>query len=261
MIKLASWNVNGLRAVLGRGDLSNAFEKLAPDIFCVQETKMARGQAEIDFEGYEQFWNSADRKGYSGTAVFSKLKPLKASCGIGVDKHDHEGRVILLEYGAFNLINVYAPNSQGELQRLPYRMTWEDDLRAWLKRVESESGKPVVLCGDLNVAHREIDLKNPKTNRLNAGFTDEERDKMTNLLDAGYCDTFRRLYPDLGGVYTWWSYIGKARDKNIGWRIDYFLISDSIVGNLTDACVYNDIYGSDHCPVGITLDFGADGRA
>jgi len=257
MVKIVSWNVNGLRAVLSRGDLNGAVASLGPDILCVQETKMKRGQAEFDLPGYGQFWYSAVRKGYSGTAIFTKHEPIKASYGIGADEHDQEGRVMLLEFREFNLVNVYTPNSQYELLRLPYRMKWEDDMRIWLKGVEAESGKPVVLCGDLNVAHEEIDLKHPRTNRQNAGFTDEERAKMTQLLDSGYCDTFRHKYPDLRDAYTWWSYIGNARAKNTGWRIDYFLVSESIIGKVVDAAIYAEIYGSDHCPVGITLDMEA----
>ena len=254
MIKLISWNVNGLRACLGRGDFGGAFKKLGADIFCVQETKMQRGQAEIDFPGYWQYWNSAKRKGYSGTLVLSNIEPENVSNGIGIEEHDQEGRVILLEYKRFNLVNVYTPNSQSELTRLTYRIRWEEDIRAWLKEVEASSGKPVVLCGDLNVAHNDIDLKNPKTNHLSAGFTDEERTKMTELLNSGFCDTFRYYNPDRRDIYTWWSYIGKAREKNIGWRIDYFIVSSSIIANVSNAEIYNEFPGSDHCPVGISLD-------
>ena len=257
MIKLVSWNVNGLRACHGRGDFDNAFNKLGADIYCLQETKMERGQAEIDFPGYGQYWNSAKRKGYSGTAVFSRLAPKKEVYGLGIEGHDQEGRVILLEYESFNLINVYTPNSQNELLRLPYRMTWEDDFRGWLKNVEASSGKPIVLCGDLNVAHNDIDLKHPKTNHQNAGFTDEEREKMTALLGAGYCDTFRYYNPDRRDAYTWWSYMGKSREKNTGWRIDYFIVSESIIANVSEASIHGDIMGSDHCPVSIALDLPA----
>ena len=254
MIKLVSWNVNGLRACYGRGDFDAAFERLGADIFCVQETKMERGQAAIDYPGFEQYWNSAKRKGYSGTAVFTRINPVRASYGIGIDEHDQEGRVILLEYEHFNLVNVYTPNSQEELARLSYRMHWEDDFRAWLKKVEGESGKPVVVCGDLNVAHEDIDLKNPRINHQNAGFTDEERAKMTALLEAGFCDTFRHHHPEERDAYTWWSYMGKARDKNIGWRIDYFVVSSSLINKVTEAAIHGDIRGSDHCPVSIALD-------
>ena len=257
MIKLVSWNVNGLRACLGRGDFGAAFDSLGADIFCVQESKMQRGQAEINFTGFEQYWNSAVRKGYSGTVIFTKIIPENVSYGIGIEEHDQEGRVILLEFKSFNLVNMYTPNSQNELARLPYRMHWEDDIRAWLKGVEAASGKPVVLCGDLNVAHEEIDLKSPKTNHHNAGFTDEERSKMTELLDAGFCDTFRYYNPEQRDAYTWWSYMGKAREKNVGWRIDYFIVSSPIIGSVSDTAIYSDFRGSDHCPVGITLDMEA----
>ncbi|MCL2058391.1 MAG: exodeoxyribonuclease III [Oscillospiraceae bacterium] len=257
MIKLASWNVNGMRACYGRGDFDSAFQRLGADIFCIQETKMERGQAEIEYPGYEQYWNSAKKKGYSGTAVFTRLKPERASYGIGLDEHDQEGRIVLLEYSHFFLINMYTPNSQGELARLPYRMRWEDDVRAWITGLEAEGGKPVVLCGDLNVAHEDIDLKHPKTNHRNAGFTDEERGKFSDLLGAGYCDTFRHFNPDARDVYTWWSYIGKSREKNVGWRIDYFIVSASLVDKVVDTAVYMDLRGSDHCPVGLTLDLPA----
>jgi exodeoxyribonuclease-3 len=256
MIKLTSWNVNGLRACYSRGDFTNAFNALNADIFCLQETKMERGQAEIDFPGYGQYWNSAKKKGYSGTAIFTRIEPINVSYGIGIENHDQEGRVIRLEYEKFNLVNAYVPNSQDALQRLPYRMTWEDDFRGWLKKIEKDSGKPVVFCGDLNVAREDIDLKNPKTNRFNAGFTDEERNKMRELLNAGFCDTFRYYHPDVAGAYTWWSYMGKSREKNVGWRIDYFIVSESIIGNVIDASIYGEIRGSDHCPVGIGINFG-----
>jgi len=235
----------------------DTFNMLGADIFCLQETRMERGQVAIDLPGYEQYWYSANKKGYSGTAVFTKIKPEKFVCGIGDEEHDQEGRVILLEYEKFILINIYTPNSQNELTRLPYRMRWEDTLRGWIKSVGDSGGKPVVLCGDLNVAHNEIDLKNPRTNRRNAGFTDEERGKLTELLDAGFCDTFRRLHPDQRDAYTWWSFIGKARERNTGWRIDYFIVSSSIMENVTEAVIYGDIYGSDHCPVGMSFDIGA----
>ena len=257
MIKLISWNVNGLRACHARGDFTGALDGLGADIFCVQETKMQRGQADFDFPGYGQYWCDAVKKGYSGTAVFTRIAPLSESYGIGAEEFDREGRFIALEFKEFNLVNIYTPNSQHELLRLPYRMEWEDAVRARLKRLEADSGKPVVMCGDLNVAHEEIDLKNPRTNRQNPGFTDEEREKMTRLLNAGYCDTFRHYHPDQRDAYTWWSFIGKAREKNTGWRIDYFIVSSSIIGKVSDAAIYSDIYGSDHCPVGISLDMDA----
>jgi exodeoxyribonuclease-3 len=257
MINLVSWNVNGIRAVAARGDLSGLIDSLSPDIFCVQETKMQPGQALIETAGYTQYWYGAVRKGYSGTAVFTKVPPINVRNGIGVENHDLEGRVMLLEFGEFNLVNIYTPNSQQDLLRLQYRMEWEDDIRAWLAKIEKESGKPIVLCGDLNVAHREIDLKHPRTNRLSAGFTDEEREKMTLLLESGYCDTFRHFYPDRREAYTWWSYIGKARERNTGWRIDYFIVSSSIVDKVAGAVIYDAIMGSDHCPVGISLDMRA----
>jgi len=254
MVKLVSWNVNGLRSCISKGNFDDVILGLDADVVCVQETKMARGQAEIDYKGYRQYWNSADKKGYSGTAVFTKAEPIAASYGIGIDAHDHEGRVILLEFADFNLVNIYTPNSKDELLRLGYRMEWEDDVRAWLKRVEASSGKPVVLCGDLNVAHEEIDLKHPRTNHRNAGFTDEERGKMTELLAAGFYDTYRHFYPERRDAYTWWSFIGKARERNTGWRIDYFLVSAPIIDNVSEAVIYSEIYGSDHCPVGVSLD-------
>ena len=254
MIKLASWNVNGLRACHGRGDFAGAFESLDADVFCVQETKMERGQAEIDFAGYRQFWYSAKKKGYSGTAVFSRIEPVSAGYGIGIGEYDQEGRLIYLEFDNFNLVNIYSPNSQDELLRLPFRMAWEDALRGWLAKIGSASGKPVVVCGDFNVAHEEIDLKNPRTNRRNAGFTDEERGKFSELLGAGYCDTFRHYNPDARDAYTWWSYMGKARERNVGWRIDYFVVSSGIIGKVAETAIYSGMPGSDHCPVGVTLD-------
>ncbi len=249
-MKLISWNVNGLRACLGKGflDAVNGFDA---DIVCVQETKMQPGQAEVDLPGYSEFWNSAVKKGYSGTAIFSRHKPLSESRGIGLAKHDQEGRVLTLEFKKFTLVNVYTPNSQPELARLEYRMEWEDAFRAYLTQLDAD--KPVVVCGDLNVAHEEIDLKNPKTNRRNAGFTDEERGKMTELLSAGFCDTFRRLHPDLTGAYTWWSYRSNARANNAGWRIDYFLVSERLMPKVEEAVIYPDVMGSDHCPVGVSL--------
>ena len=249
-MKLISWNVNGLRACLGKGFLES-MQELDADIICVQETKMQPGQAEVELDGYTQFWNSAVKKGYSGTAIFSRHKPIAESYGLGLPQHDQEGRVITLEFKKFSLVNVYTPNSQPELARLDYRMEWEDAFRGYLKKLDAD--KPVIVCGDLNVAHEEIDLKNPKTNRRNAGFTDEERSKMTELLAVGFCDTFRRLNPDLTGAYTWWSYRSNARANNTGWRIDYFLVSERLVQKVEDATIYPDIPGSDHCPVGLTL--------
>ena len=249
-MRLVSWNVNGLRACLTKG-FSDFFTEIGADIFCLQETKMQQGQAEIDFPGYEQFWNSADKKGYSGTAVFSRLKPLTAAYGIGVEHHDREGRVITLEYNDFFLVNVYTPNAQRGLTRLDYRMAWEDDFSAYLRGLDTK--KPVIVCGDLNVAHQEIDIKNPKSNRGNAGFTDEERGRMTELLASGFTDTFRFLYPDRRDAYTWWSYMANARARNIGWRIDYFLVSDRLQVSIKEAGIHADIQGSDHCPVSLEL--------
>jgi len=251
-MKLISWNVNGIRAAMKKGFLDFAAEA-DPDILCLQETKMQEGQAEVPLEGYHQYWCSADKKGYSGTAVFTKQEPLSVTRGIGIDVHDHEGRVITCEYPDFYLVNVYVPNAQSELKRLDYRMQWEDDFRDYLKSLEET--KPVVTCGDFNVAHEEIDLKNPKTNRGNAGFSDEERAKMTALLDAGFIDTWRYFYPDLEGVYSWWSYRFRARDNNAGWRIDYFLVSDVLKDRLQGAGILCDVYGSDHCPVSLDIDF------
>lgn len=245
-MKLVSWNVNGLRACVKKGFL-DYFEEVDADIFCVQETKLQEGQIQLDLEGYHQYWNYAEKKGYSGTAVFTKDKPLEVKYGLGIEEHDKEGRVITLEYDDFFLVNVYTPNSQRELKRLDYRMTWEDDFRDYLKELDLD--KPVILCGDLNVAHKEIDLKNPSSNKRNAGFTDEERGKMTQLLDTGFIDTFRHFYPDKEGAYTWWSYITRARDRNAGWRIDYFIVSDRLKDKLKDAQIHSEIMGSDHCPV------------
>lgn len=249
-MKLISWNVNGLRACLTKGFL-DFFEKEQADIFCVQETKMQEGQAEIQLDGYEQFWNSADKKGYSGTAVFTKIKPLSVQYDIGIEAHSHEGRTITLEFEDFYLVNCYTPNAQQELARLSYRMEWENDFREYLKSLAGT--KPVILCGDLNVAHQEIDLKNPKTNRKNPGFSDEERGKMTELLGSGFTDSFRYLYPDKTEAYSWWSYRFQARAKNAGWRIDYFIVSDSLRDKISDSVIYSDILGSDHCPVGLIL--------
>ena len=249
-MKFISWNVNGLRACAGKGFL-DFFKETDADIFCLQETKLQAGQIDLDLPGYYQYWNYAEKKGYSGTAVFTKEEPLHVSYGIGIEEHDHEGRVITLEYADFYFITVYTPNSQNELARLDYRMKWEEDFLAYLKKLEET--KPVIFCGDLNVAHKEIDLMNPKSNHKNAGFTDEERGKFTALMEAGFIDTFRHFYPDLEGVYSWWSYRFSARQKNAGWRIDYFLTSASLKDRLQDAVIYTDILGSDHCPVGLIL--------
>ena len=249
-MKFISWNVNGITACMGKGFL-DFFKETDADIFCLQETKLQAGQIDLELPGYHQYWNYAEKKGYSGTAIFAKEEALKVTYGIGVEEHDHEGRVITLEYPDFYFVTVYTPNSQNELARLDYRMKWEDDFLAYLKKLEVS--KPVIFCGDLNVAHKEIDLKNPKTNRKNAGFTDEERGKFTALVDAGFIDTFRYFYPDLEGVYSWWSYRFSARAKNAGWRIDYFLTSSSLEGRLQDAFIYNEVMGSDHCPVGLII--------
>ena len=250
-MKLISWNVNGLRAVMGK-NFMEVFNSLDADFFCLQETKLSAGQIELDLPGYYQYWNYAEKKGYSGTAVFTKHKPSKATYGIGIEEHDHEGRVITLEYDNFYMITVYVPNSQDELKRLSYRMEWEDEFRNYVKKL-SET-KPVIFCGDLNVAHKEIDLKNPKTNHKNAGFTDEERGKMTELLDACFTDTFRYFYPDQADIYSWWSYRFHAREKNSGWRIDYFIVSEDLNDKLTDAKIHTEIFGSDHCPVELDVD-------
>jgi len=251
MLKLISWNVNGLRACYGKG-FEEIFNRLDADFFCLQETKMQAGQLDLAFDGYQSYWNYAEKKGYSGTAIFTKHQPLSVAYGIGVDEHDHEGRVITLEMENFYLITVYVPNSQDELRRLSYRMTWEDDFLAYLKKLEEK--KPVIVCGDLNVAHQEIDLKNPKTNRRNAGFTDEERAKFTHWLESGFTDTFRYFYPEQRDIYSWWSYRFKAREKNTGWRIDYFVTSASLNEKLVDAKIHTDVYGSDHCPVELCID-------
>ena len=251
MLKFISWNVNGLRACYDKG-FADAFNRLEADFFCLQETKMQEGQLDVQFEGYQSYWNYAEKKGYSGTAIFSKVKPLSVTYGLGIEEHDHEGRVITLELESYYLITVYTPNSQEELRRLDYRMKWYDDFRAYLKKLEEK--KPVIVCGDLNVAHKEIDLKNPKTNRKNAGFTDEERAKFTTLLESGFTDTFRYFYPEQEGIYSWWSYRFKAREKNAGWRIDYFLTSDSLKDKLRGAQIHTDILGSDHCPVELTIE-------
>lgn len=250
-MKLISWNVNGLRAVFNKG-FEEIFEEFDSDIFCVQETKMQEGQLELNFNGYNIYMNSAIKKGYSGTAVFTKIKPLSVSKGIGIEKHDLEGRVLCLEFEKFYLVNCYTPNSQRELTRLEYRVEWETDFRNYLK--ELDKIKPVILCGDLNVAHGEIDLKNPKTNRGNAGFTDEERREMTNLLNSGFVDSFRLLYPDKTDSYSWWSYMGRAREKNIGWRIDYFIVSEKIKDKIKEAKIHPEVFGSDHCPVELEIE-------
>lgn len=252
-MKLVSWNVNGLRAVYKKGFL-DFFNEIDADCFCVQETKMQESQLDElggELEGYYRYFNSAEKKGYSGTAIFTKKKPLSVTYGINIEEHDKEGRVITAEFDKFYLVTVYTPNSKKELERLEYRQVWEDDFRAYLKNLEKT--KPVIVCGDLNVAHKEIDLKNPKTNRKSAGFTDEERNKMTTLLDSGFIDTFRYLYKDVEGAYSWWSYIGKARERNAGWRIDYFLVSDSLKNEIKEAKIHSDIYGSDHCPVSLEI--------
>ena len=262
MYKFISWNVNGLRAVCGKG-FADIFEELDADFFCLQETKLQAGQIDLEFLGYRSYWNYADKKGYSGTAIFTKHEPLSVSYGIGIDEHDHEGRVITLEMDDFYLVCVYVPNAQDGLKRLDYRMKWEDDFRAYLsglstKEHATEGGgtkkKGVIVCGDLNVAHKEIDLKNPKTNRQNPGFTDQERGQFSNLLEAGFVDTFRHFYPDQTDIYSWWSYRFQARQKNVGWRIDYFVVSDDLKPRLKDAKIHTEIFGSDHCPVELTIE-------
>lgn len=250
-MKLISWNVNGLRAAVTKGFMES-FNELDADIFCLQETKLQPEQISLELPGYEQYWNSAVKKGYSGTAVFTRIKPLSVTNGIGIEEHDQEGRVITAEYDNFYLVCCYTPNSQRELARLEYRMAWEDAFRNYL--LELDKKKPVILCGDLNVAHQEIDLKNPKTNRKNAGFSDEERAKMTELLDAGFTDTFRHLYPDAIEEYSWWSYMGKARERNTGWRIDYFITSKRLDDKIQEAKIHQQIFGSDHCPVELDID-------
>ncbi len=251
-MKFISWNVNGLRACDGKG-FRETFRALDADFFCLQETKMQPHQLDIAFDNYQSFWNSAEKKGYSGTAIFTKHTPLSVTYGIGVDVHDHEGRVITLEMPNFYLVTVYTPNSQDGLRRLDYRMEWDDAFRSYVKSLDSK--KPVVMCGDMNVAHTEIDLKNPKTNRKNAGFTDEERAKFTKLLNEGFTDTFRFFNPTTEGIYSWWSYRFKAREKNAGWRIDYFLVSNSLQAKLKNASIHTEIYGSDHCPIEVDIDF------
>ena len=250
-MKLISWNVNGIRACVGKGFLE-FFKEADADIFCIQESKMQAGQLELDLPGYHQYWNYAEKKGYSGTAIFTKRKPLSETYGMGIEEHDKEGRVITLEFEDFYMVTVYTPNSQNELARLDYRMTWEEAFLAYLKKLEEN--KPVIVCGDMNVAHKEIDLKNPKTNRKNAGFTDEERAKFSILLENGFVDTFRHFYPEQEGIYSWWSYRFKAREKNAGWRIDYFLVSEMLKDKLQDAKILTEIFGSDHCPVELQIE-------
>lgn len=250
-MKFISWNVNGLRACVGK-DFETSFKSLDADFFCIQETKMQEGQLDLQFEGYDSYWNYAEKKGYSGTAIYTKHKPLSVNLGMGIEEHDHEGRIITLEYEKFYLITVYTPNSQTELKRLDYRMHWEEDFRKFIKSLDEK--KPVIVCGDLNVAHEEIDIKNPKTNRRNAGFTDEERAKMTILLKDGFTDSFRYLHPN-EVTYSWWSYRFRAREKNAGWRIDYFLVSDKIKDSIKEAKIHTEIMGSDHCPVEVDIEF------
>ena len=249
-MKFISWNVNGLRAIYKKGFM-DVIKELDADVFCIQETKMQEGQIELDLKDYFEYYNYAQRKGYSGTAIFTKVKPISVSYGIGVEEHDQEGRVITLEFDKYYLVNCYTPNSGRELARLDYRMTWEDQFKKYLKKLDKK--KSVIICGDLNVAHNEIDLKNPKSNRHNAGFTDEEREKIDILLKDGFTDTFRKLYPNKEGAYTWWSYMRNARATNAGWRIDYFLVSDRLASKIKEACIYPEIMGSDHCPVGLEI--------
>lgn len=249
-MQLISWNVNGIRACVGKG-FKEFFEQAQADIFCIQETKCSPDQIELEFEGYQSYWNSAEKKGYSGTAIFTKIKPKQITYGIGIEEHDQEGRIITLEFEKFYLVNNYTPNSKRELERLEYRQQWEDEIRKYLLKLNKK--KPVIMCGDLNVAHQEIDLKNPKTNKGNAGFTNEERQKMTELLQAGFTDSFRHLYPNKENSYSWWSYMGKAREKNVGWRIDYFIVSNNIKEKIEEASIYPEIMGSDHCPVGLKI--------
>lgn len=249
-MKFVSWNVNGIRACCEKG-FKDIFKELDADFFCLQETKMQAGQLDLEFEGYKSYWNYAEKKGYSGTAIFSKHEPMNVSYGLGIEEHDHEGRVITLEMPEFFLVTVYVPNSQDELRRLDYRMQWEDAFRSYIMKLDTQ--KPVIICGDLNVAHKEIDLKNPKSNRRNAGFTDEEREKFSTLLDAGFTDTFRYFNPDMENIYSWWSYRFQARQKNAGWRIDYFLVSKRLEEQLTGASIHTDIFGSDHCPVEVNV--------
>ena len=250
-MKLISWNVNGIRACLNKG-FADVFNNVDADIFCIQETKCQKDQVDLEFKGYTSYWNSAEKKGYSGTAIFTKTKPINVTYGIGIEEHDKEGRVITLEFEKFYMVNCYTPNSKRELERLDYRQIWEDEFRKYLLNLSKK--KSVIICGDLNVAHKEIDLKNPKTNRRNAGFTDEERGKMTELLDAGFIDTFRLIYPDKENAYSWWSYMGHAREKNVGWRIDYFIVSNDMEKQVKDSMIFPEIMGSDHCPVGLIIE-------
>ena len=250
-VKMISWNVNGIRACVNKG-FKEFFEKMDVDIFCIQETKCQKDQIDLQFDGYTSYWNSAEKKGYSGTAIFTKNKPINVKYGINIEEHDKEGRVITLEFEKFYIVNIYTPNSKRELERLDYRQMWEDEIRKYLLNLSTN--KSVIICGDLNVAHTEIDLKNPKTNRKSAGFTDEERNKMTELLENGFVDSFRYLYPEKEEMYTWWSYMGKARERNVGWRIDYFIVSEDLTQNVVEAMIYPEVMGSDHCPVGITVD-------
>lgn len=250
-MKLISWNVNGIRACINKG-FKEFFKKTNSDIFCIQETKCQKDQIDLEFKGYKSYWNSAEKKGYSGTAIFTKKEPIDVKYGIGIEEHDKEGRVITLEYEKFYIVNIYTPNSKRELERLDYRQEWEDEIRKYLLKLNQS--KPVIMCGDLNVAHKEIDLKNPKTNHKSAGFTDEERNKMTELLKAGFIDTYRYLYPDKENVYTWWSYMRKAREKNVGWRIDYFIVSNDIKNKIKEVKIDEDVMGSDHCPVELEIE-------
>ena len=250
-MRLISWNVNGIRAVLNKGFME-FFNEVNSDIFCIQETKMQEGQIEFNLDGYYQYWNSAVKKGYSGTAIFTKEKPISVSYGIGIEEHDQEGRIITLEYEKFYLVNCYTPNSKRELERLEYRMIWEDEIKKYLIKLDKK--KPVIYCGDLNVAHNDIDLRNPKTNHSSAGFTDQERNKISNLLNSGFTDSFRYLYPDKENCYTWWSYMMKAREKNVGWRIDYFITSSSIKDTIKDSLIHNNVIGSDHCPIELNIE-------
>ncbi len=250
-MKLISWNVNGIRACVNKG-FNEFFEKADADIFCIQETKCQPEQIELNFKGYTSYWNSAERKGYSGTAIFTKKEPIHVTYGIGIEEHDKEGRVITLEFEDFYMVDIYTPNAKRGLERLSYRQIWEDEIRKYL--LELNQTKPVIMCGDLNVAHEEIDLKNPKSNKGNAGFTDEEREKMTELLQAGFIDSFRYLYPNKTDAYSWWSYMGRAREKNVGWRIDYFIVSQDIKEKIKDAMIYPEVMGSDHCPIGLIIE-------
>ena len=249
-MKLISWNVNGIRACVNKG-FKEFFNNVDADIFCIQETKCQPEQIELNFEGYKSYWNSAEKKGYSGTAIFTKKEPINVTYGIGIEEHDKEGRVITLEFKDFYMVNIYTPNAKRGLERLGYRQIWEDEIKKYLMKLNKT--KPVIICGDLNVAHNEIDLKNPKSNRGNAGFTDEEREKMTQLLKAGFIDSFRFLYPDKTDSYTWWSYMGRAREKNVGWRIDYFIVSQDIKDKIKEAMIYPEVMGSDHCPIGLII--------